>query len=174
MLYTEEVKGKSQINYKRRPLELSVMYSSSIPPSFFRCRAMAAAGTSVSDHGFLGYKLLNETEENGSWRTFSRRKRGPYNTVTTSLSYKQERAKKRLIFLQSYKFATMDDGDGGGGGGLGGSCRSTSCKLIKRVMIKVKAVAVSIVSISRIGSLKSCNSPSAICASTPTSTVKCF
>ena len=125
------------------------------------------ASTSVFDHGFKGYKILDRTEtgseENGSWRTFSRRKRVPYNMVT-SLSYRQERAKKRQIFLQSYKLAAID-------GALGGS--KTSSKL-KKVMIKMKEVAVSIVSITRIATLKSCNSPSAICASSPTSAAKCF
>ena len=50
------------------------------------------------------------------WRTFLRR------------GYKQDRVKKRQIFLQSYELATIDSA-------LGGS--KISCKL-KRVMIKVK------------------------------------
>ena len=43
-------------------------------------------------------------------------------------SYKQDRVKKKQIFLQSYELATID-------GALGGS--KVSCKL-KRVMIKIK------------------------------------
>lgn len=156
---------KLQQVYKRRALPSSSTQYFLLLPGIFQYTAMA--GTSVFDHGFKGYQILDRTEtggeENGSWRTFSRRKRGPYNMVT-SLSYRQERAKKRQIFLQSYKLTTIDST-------LGGSKNSYK---LKRVMIKVKAVVVSIVSISRIGSWKSCNSRSAICASSPTSVAKCF
>ncbi|GMI99681.1 hypothetical protein HRI_003637400 [Hibiscus trionum] len=112
-----------------------------------------------------GYELLDQREEtkeeaSGQYRAFSKR-RAP--SVLTSLSYRRDRAKKRQIFLRSYKLSAVGDGWGK---------PKTKPRRLKKVVIKVKTVVVSLVSFMRIGSLKSCNCRSAICAAVPISIKK--
>ncbi|XVF01959.1 hypothetical protein REPUB_Repub04eG0134500 [Reevesia pubescens] len=113
-----------------------------------------------------GYELLDQNnqsrEENlGQYRTFSK-KRSP--SMVASFSYRRERAKKRQIFLRSYKLSAVDD-----------SWKQTKTKSrkLKKMVVKVKTVLVSVVSFMRIGSLKSCNCRSAISAVAPISIKKC-
>lgn len=67
-------------------------------------------------------------------------------------NYKRERAKKRLIFLQSYKLGSSD------------SEKLFKSRKLKKVAIKVQSVAVSFVSFMRRSSLRSCKSGLAITA----------
>ena len=106
-----------------------------------------------------GYKQLDQSEEtreekNHGRRTFSRRK--SHNNMVHSLSYKSDRAKQRRIFLKSYKLASMDS-----------LRRSTSTRKLRKTVIKVKKVVVSIVSSIRIGLTRSCNCRLSIRASSP-------
>ncbi|MBA0592679.1 hypothetical protein Gorai_009654 [Gossypium raimondii] len=113
-----------------------------------------------------GYELLDQSgetrEENPpQYRTSSKRR--PHSVVA-SLSYRRDRAKKRQIFLRSYKLSAVDNN--------WGQPKPKSRKL-KKMVLKVKTVVVSLVSFMRIGSFKSCNCGSAICAAAPIAIKKC-
>ncbi|PSS16313.1 Beta-(1--_2)glucan export ATP-binding/permease protein like [Actinidia chinensis var. chinensis] len=99
-------------------------------------------------------------DDSPSRRTFSKRKSTDQpRKITTSLSFKLERAKRRQVFLRTYKLASLD-----------GSKKSRSRKL-KKFAVKVKSVFVSVVSFVRFNSLRSCKSPH---ASSPTSVQKWY
>ncbi|KAF8411185.1 hypothetical protein HHK36_003728 [Tetracentron sinense] len=103
------------------------------------------------------YQVLDQSsskkwgDHGQSRRTSSKRtKESPH--MATSFSYKRDRAKKRQIFLRSYKLASMDT-----------PAQSTSRKL-KKMIMTMKSVVVSIVAFTRI---RSCNTRAAICTSSP-------
>ncbi|KAK8537227.1 hypothetical protein V6N13_042168 [Hibiscus sabdariffa] len=115
-----------------------------------------------------GYEPLDQSEEpkegtSGQYRAFSKRRA---HSVLTSLSYRRDRAKKRLIFLRSYNLSAVGDG--------WGKPKAKPRRQLKKVVVKVKTVVVSLVSFMRIGSLKSCNCRSAICAAVPISIKKYY
>ena len=114
-----------------------------------------------------GYELLDQNNERrdenlGQYRTFSKR-RG--QSMVASFSYRRDRAKKRQIFLRSYKLSAVGDN---------WEQPKTKSRKLKNMAVKVKTVVVSVMSFMRIGSLKSCNCRSAICAAAPISIKKCF
>ncbi|KAE8664070.1 hypothetical protein F3Y22_tig00112857pilonHSYRG00230 [Hibiscus syriacus] len=114
-----------------------------------------------------GYELLDRGEETkeetwGQYRTFSRRRA---QSVVASLSYRRDRAKKRQIFLRSYKLSAV--------GGDWGKPKTKPTRKLKTMGIKVKTAVMSLVSFMRIGSLKSCNCRSAISAAVPISFKSC-
>ncbi|KAK3039564.1 hypothetical protein RJ639_027708 [Escallonia herrerae] len=74
----------------------------------------------------------------------------------SSVSYKRDRARKRQIFLQTYKLASVSS-----------SRKASSSQKLKKAVIKVKSAIVSILSFMCGSSLRSCNSKSAIEASSP-------
>lgn len=95
------------------------------------------------DHGFL-YGPVDEKigEDNNCGRISSSRRKVINNQrLRTCFSYRRDRAKKRQIFLQSYK--------------LGSDTSEKICKSrkLKKAANKVKSVAVSVVSFTRISSL---------------------
>ena len=142
-----------------------------------------------------GYEPLNQASDhawrrkdgdNGSQRTFSRPRRSdkeqysPYSMADSfgqrafpmprsqkqqhrqspvmmnySFSYRRKRARQRQIFLRTYKLGSMD------------SSRKSGVRKLKKFVVKVKTVVVSVLSFMRADTLKSCNSGSAICASSP-------
>ncbi|XVE66217.1 hypothetical protein DITRI_Ditri08aG0062700 [Diplodiscus trichospermus] len=114
-----------------------------------------------------GYELLDQNnerrEENLSqYRTFSKTRA---QSMLTSFSYRRDRAKKRQIFLRSYKLSAVGDNR---------EQRKTVSRKLKKMVVKVKTVVVSsVVSFMRMGSLKSCNCRSAICAAAPVSIKSC-
>lgn len=116
-----------------------------------------------------GYELLDQNdkirEENlgGQFRTFSKKRA---QSMVASLSYRRDRAKKRLIFLRSYQLSTLGDSSSW-------EQPKTQSRKLKKMVVKVKTVVVSVVSFMRIGSFKSCNFRSAISAVAPISIKKC-
>lgn len=72
-----------------------------------------------------------------------------------SFSYRRNRARQRQIFLQTYKLGSTD------------SSGKSGVRKLKKFVVKVKTVVVSVLSFMRADTLKSCNSGSAICASSP-------
>ncbi|KAL8045321.1 hypothetical protein ABFS82_08G107600 [Erythranthe guttata] len=99
------------------------------------------------------------------WRIFSTsRNNQNMMMMTTSLSYRRDRARKRQIFLKTYK--------------LGSSIRSgdklTRSRKLKKMVVKVKSAVLSVLSFMRGGALRSCSSRSAIRASTPAPLVKFY
>ncbi|KAI8012757.1 hypothetical protein LOK49_LG06G01694 [Camellia lanceoleosa] len=112
-----------------------------------------------------GYEPLDRRGEatgddnrSGSWRTLKIEPQ-QRNTMTTSFSFRRERAMKRQIFLRTYKLGSINSPRG----------KSMCCRELKKVAVKVKSVVVSAaVSFVRFNSLASCNCRSAICASSPT------
>ncbi|KAL4347389.1 hypothetical protein GQ457_17G024000 [Hibiscus cannabinus] len=96
-----------------------------------------------------GYELLDQNdgtkeETCGQYRTFSKRRA---QSVVASLSYRRERARKRQIFLRSYKLSAV---------GYDWGRPKTKPRRLRKVVLKVKKVVESLVSLIRIGSLKSC------------------
>ncbi|OMP09581.1 hypothetical protein COLO4_05331 [Corchorus olitorius] len=118
-----------------------------------------------------GYELLDQNEEittreekenmGHQNRTFSKRRA---QSVVASFSYRRDRARKRQIFLRSYKLSTVDDNWGR---------PKTRSHKAKKIVVKIKAVVISVVSLMRMGSFKSCSCRSAICAAAPISIKKC-
>ncbi|KAF5741499.1 hypothetical protein HS088_TW10G00497 [Tripterygium wilfordii] len=117
--------------------------------------------TSTLGCRFDGYLPLAQKGEDGwSRKASSKRRKEPHGRVA-SLSYRSERAKQRGVFLKSYKLEMVDK--------LGRSRTRT----LNKIVLKVRAVVVSLVSFLRIGSLRSCNSRSiSISASSPTAIKK--
>ncbi|KAF5726394.1 hypothetical protein HS088_TW22G00072 [Tripterygium wilfordii] len=116
--------------------------------------------TSTLGRRFDGYLPLAQKVEHGrSRRSLSKRRKEPHGMVT-SLSYRRERAKQRGVFLKSYKLEMVDK--------LGPSRR----RKLHKTVLKARAVVVSVASFLRIGSLRSCNSRSSICVSSPTAIKK--
>ncbi|KAL0320293.1 UNVERIFIED_CONTAM: hypothetical protein Sradi_5290800 [Sesamum radiatum] len=111
-----------------------------------------------------------ETEEkreghhNHGWRIFSRRRSNhSLSHMTSSWSYRRERARKRQIFLQTYKLGSISSR-----GKFEGSGRK-----LKKMVVKVKLAMVSVLAFVRGGALRSCESRSAIRAASPTRVVRC-
>ncbi|CAK9151350.1 unnamed protein product [Ilex paraguariensis] len=114
-------------------------------------------------YGPLDHSAEANPEYGHGRRTFSRRKSSTeHPNKMTSLSYRRDRARKRHIFLQTYKLAYMDS-----------SGKSRSRKL-KKLAVKLKSAVVSVVSFIRLNSLRTFNYRSAICASSPSSIRNCF
>ncbi|KAJ0052252.1 hypothetical protein Pint_02214 [Pistacia integerrima] len=119
--------------------------------------------TSISRR-FNGYEPLDQrpfedtSDQDYQWRrNFSRRRKDPNYSMVKSFSYRRTRAKQRQIFLKSYTLSSEN---------LGQS-NSRSSKL-KKAVITMKAMAVSVVAFMSMDSLRSCNSRAAIDASSPT------
>ncbi|KAI5567889.1 hypothetical protein BDE02_13G121500 [Populus trichocarpa] len=98
-------------------------------------------------------------------KNFSRRMNGyqpldRYDSMHSNdphdMGYRTARAKQRQVFLKSYRLASRTKL----------RRRSRSLKL-KKVVAKVRMVVLSVVSFTRGNALKSCNSRSSICASSP-------
>ncbi|KAJ0112587.1 hypothetical protein Patl1_02216 [Pistacia atlantica] len=119
--------------------------------------------TSISRR-FNGYEPLDQrpfedtSDHDYQWRrNFSKRRKDPNYSMVKSFSYRRTRAKQRQIFLKSYTLSSEN---------LGQS-NSRSSKL-KKAVITMKAMAVSVVAFMSMDSLRSCNSRAAIDASSPT------
>ncbi|KAL3509413.1 hypothetical protein ACH5RR_028814 [Cinchona calisaya] len=95
-------------------------------------------------------------------RTFSRPRNQKQQSpvMMNSFSHRRNRARQRQIFLQTYKLESMDSAS---------KCRA---RKLKKFVVKVKTVVVSVLSFMRGNTLKSCNSGAAICASSPSRIVK--
>ncbi|KAK4420470.1 hypothetical protein Salat_1997400 [Sesamum alatum] len=97
------------------------------------------------------------------WRIFStRRSSQNLSRMTSSWSYRRERARKRQIFLQTYKLGSISSR---------GKFQRSGRKL-KKIVLKVKSAVVSILAFVRGGALRSCESRSAIRAASPTRVVR--
>ncbi|KAL0307484.1 UNVERIFIED_CONTAM: hypothetical protein Scaly_2981600 [Sesamum calycinum] len=100
---------------------------------------------------------------NHGWRIFSRRRSSQnLSGMTSSWSYRRERARKRQIFLRTYKLGSISSR---------GKFERSGRKL-KKMVVKVKSAMVSILAFVRGGALRSCESRSAIRAASPTRVVR--
>ncbi|XP_054813793.1 uncharacterized protein LOC129314383 [Prosopis cineraria] len=98
--------------------------------------------------------------------TFSRRYR--YEPLgLKSVSYRRRRAKQRQIFLTTYRLSSFSQ-DFPADSKLTSSSSSSPPKL-KKVAVKVKKMVTSVLVFMRTGSFRSCNSKSAISATSPAS-----
>lgn len=87
------------------------------------------------------------------------RRSGKQTIMLSSISYRMERARKRNIFLQSYKLE---------------SSKNLRNKKLKKIVAKVKCAVVSVLCFMRAHTMKSCtNSNSAIGAVSPARVIKC-
>lgn len=103
------------------------------------------------------YREDNHGRKSMLSRPKSYRKNQDNNMMKNSLSRRRDRARNRHIFLQSYKLASMET-----------SRKYSKTKKLKRAVVKVKSLVVSVLSFIRGGdSFRSCNSRSAISASLP-------
>ncbi|TXG55200.1 hypothetical protein EZV62_020456 [Acer yangbiense] len=113
---------------------------------------------------FDGYESLDLNSEAGRHEDHqhhrrnnsSKRRKQPHSVVKT-FSYRRDRARTRQIYLKSYTLTTSRENLGKSGSGK-----------LKKVAIKVKAVAVSVVAFIRMDSFRSCNTRSATDAFSPT------
>lgn len=106
------------------------------------------------DHGFLYEPLDHQSNDkigdDHIYRKISTSRRK--GRLTTSFSYRRDRAKKRQIFLQSYKLGSDNSTT------TSSSEKICKSRKLKTVANKVKSVAVSVVSFMRASSLRSCKS----------------
>ncbi|KAI3465728.1 hypothetical protein Pfo_022391 [Paulownia fortunei] len=103
-----------------------------------------------------------EGHQNHGWRIFStRRSSQNLNHMMSSLSYRRDRARKRQIFLQTYKL-----------GSISSRGKFMKSRKLKKMVVKVKSAAVSVLTFMRGGAWRSCSSRSAIRASSPSRVVK--
>ncbi|OWM91014.1 hypothetical protein CDL15_Pgr023347 [Punica granatum] len=105
--------------------------------------------------------LVRSTSSGRGLRTFSRRNRriaAASPDLMASSSYRRDRAKRRQIFLKTYRLKSAKSDLG--------SPSSGSSKL-KKAVIKLKMELVSALSFTQIRSLRSCNCKSAISVSHP-------
>ncbi|KAK3446038.1 hypothetical protein EUGRSUZ_A01799 [Eucalyptus grandis] len=93
------------------------------------------------------------------WRNLSRRKRESYGGLKPSYSYRRERAKQRQVFLKTYRLGSAD--------GLAADESNSRSLCKKKVLVKAKAMVVSVLSFMRISPPRSCNCQSAISALAP-------
>lgn len=114
---------------------------------------------------FTAYEHLDKTsKQSRGWRAFSTRrttvfgqvKTQNYDTTMSPVCNKRDRARSRHIFLQGYKLSMF----------------STKEKLrskikLKKAMVKVKTLMVSVLSFMQAASLNKCNSKAAIAISSP-------
>ncbi|KAG6385113.1 hypothetical protein SASPL_153940 [Salvia splendens] len=91
----------------------------------------------------------------GGWRIFSKRQSG--RNLMTSWSYRRDRARKRRIFLQTYKLGYFrSDGE-----------KLLRSRKLKKVAVKAKSAVVSALEFVRGGAFRSCNFRAAIQAASP-------
>lgn len=93
------------------------------------------------------------------WRIFSTRRTSP--SMMASLSYRRDRARKRHIFLQTYKLGSISSKE-----------KIMRSRKLKKMAVEVKSAVVSVLAFMRGGSLRPCSSRSAIRASSPTRVTK--
>ena len=116
---------------------------------------------------FSLYSAAMEALARNSSLSFSRRYRYELmglrgkEKMLKSISYRRRRAKQRQVFFKTYRLASMElehfeDS------------KSKSPKL-KKVVVKVKTIVSSVLMFMRSGSLRSCNSKSAVSATPPVS-----
>lgn len=94
-----------------------------------------------------------------SQRSSSKRnKRSPEQPISlpSSFSYRRHRARQRQIFLKTYKLSLIES-----------SAKSWPRKLVKKAFLKLRRVAVRVVSIVRIASLRSCSCISGVINASP-------
>ncbi|KAF5190257.1 hypothetical protein FRX31_020156 [Thalictrum thalictroides] len=115
-------------------------------------------------HGFNNYEVLADQSvgeiAGRAPRSSSKakRERQQQQHIIASFSYRREQAKKRQIYLQSYKFSKETRTE----------CTS---RVLKKGFGKVKSALVKILAIVRIDSLRNCgvNKIPTICSSSPVS-----
>ncbi|KAG8364679.1 hypothetical protein BUALT_Bualt18G0023600 [Buddleja alternifolia] len=104
-----------------------------------------------------------ESHENHGWRMFStRRGNQTINHMMRSLSYRRDRARKRQIFLRTYKLGSTTKSDE----------KLMKSRKLKKMVVEMKSAVVSVIAFMRGGALRSCDSRSAIHASSPTRELK--
>ncbi|KAK1430694.1 hypothetical protein QVD17_13629 [Tagetes erecta] len=125
------------------------------------------------NRGITSYQHLDKTAKpSGRWRAFSTRrtttslgrvKTQNYDTTMSPVHERRDRARRRHIFLQGYelsKYATKE--------------KLRSEIKLKKAMVKVKRMVVSVLSFVWVASLNKCNSKSAIHVSSATPIHRCF
>ena len=113
----------------------------------------AAMNSAVSRNPTVGFSRINEEfgARSGGWRIFSTRRSG--QNLMSSWSYRRDRARKRQLFLQTYKLGYVSSDDG----------KLMRSRKLKKMAIKVKSA----LQFFRGGALRSCNSRAAIPAVSP-------
>ncbi|OWM78636.1 hypothetical protein CDL15_Pgr002807 [Punica granatum] len=99
-----------------------------------------------SRHELKKSKTRRFNSRRSSSKRSKKRSSEPLISLPHSSSYRQERARQRQIFLKTYKLSSVDSLK---------KCQPR--KLVKKALLKLRRVAVRIVSIARIGSLRSCS-----------------
>ncbi|PIM99619.1 hypothetical protein CDL12_21172 [Handroanthus impetiginosus] len=104
-----------------------------------------------------------EGHQDHGWRIFSTRRSSQINLshMRSSFSYRRERARKRHIFLQTYKLGSISSRE-----------KFMKSRKLKKVVVKVQSAVMSVLAFMRGGVVRSCGSGSAIRASSPTRVAK--
>lgn len=103
------------------------------------------------DHSHSGRRTIMKLRRSGKQRSSP--------VMLSSVSYRRERARKRHIFLQSYKLESSE---------------KLRNKKLKKMVLKVKSAMVSVLSFMRAHTMKSCNnSNSGIGAVSPARVIRC-
>ncbi|KAL8511008.1 hypothetical protein ACS0TY_017728 [Phlomoides rotata] len=101
----------------------------------------------------------NAADQNHGWRIFSTRRSN--QNLMSSWSYRRDRARKRQIFLQTYKLGSTSSRE-----------KLMRSRKLKKMAVSVKSAVVSALAFMRGGTLRSCNSLPAVSASSPARVAK--
>ncbi|KAK6919539.1 Late embryogenesis abundant protein, LEA_2 subgroup [Dillenia turbinata] len=97
-----------------------------------------------------GYAALGHRSEKGEdregheWQDFSGQ--SGEKVIMSSLSLRRDRAMRRQIFLKTYKLTPMES-----------SSRNTMSQRVKKLIVRMKTVFLSVLAAARVRSLRSCN-----------------
>lgn len=118
---------------------------------------VAAAMEAVSRNATVRFSRMSEEYHSydggarggGGWRIFSTRRSN--HNLMTSWSYRRDRARKRQIFLQTYKLGNDSSDE-----------KLMRSRKLKKMVVRVKTAVVSALAFMGGGALRSCNSRAAI------------
>lgn len=110
----------------------------------------------ADDEGYsYAYAGDQKTHQNQGWRIFSTRRSN--QTLMSSWSYRRDRARKRQIFLQTYKL----------GPSISSREKLMRSRKLKKMVVTVKSAVVSALAFMRGGAVRSCGSRPTISAPSP-------
>ncbi|KAJ8763805.1 hypothetical protein K2173_003587 [Erythroxylum novogranatense] len=128
--------------------------------------SLVRSTTSTYSRRLNGYEPLHPRHdglfslESPSRKMFSKSRIEP-QALLTSLSRRRARAKQRQLFLKSYRLSS------------GSKLKRSKSSKLKKVVVKVRTVVLSLVSFMRFGAFRSCNARPAIHVSSPMRPAKC-
>lgn len=108
--------------------------------------------------GFMGDENSCNSDQRRVMKLQKSRRHQRSPIMLSSFSYRRERARKRHIFLQSYKLESSEN---------------LRNRKLKKFVVKMKSAMVSVLSFMRAHTMKSCTSNSKISEASPARVIRC-